>query len=115
MDLKPEPMAGAVKETDLPSVTHLRGEPLIGEELLDLVVQRQAVDARLHFLQRHRLPVAHCLPQTPLGITRAPSHNSARHVAEIAALRVTRKDIEDNQRIRVERTGPAFVRITSLI
>src|SRR5205085_375344 len=110
MDLQSETVTRPVEKPNLPAVANFRRETAIGKELLYLVVQFKAVHAWLHFLQRELLPFPHRLPESSLRFTRAAAHHRPRHVAEVTALRVARKDVENNQRIRLQRPGSSLVR-----
>ncbi len=74
-----------------------------------------SVDPGFDFPERELLPCLHGLPELALRVTRASAHDGARQIAPVTGLRVTRENIEDDQRIRIERTEPALVRIASLI
>ena len=50
-----------------------------------------------------------------MRFARAAAHNRSRQVAAVTGLRVARKNIENDQRVRVKRTEPALVRIARLI
>jgi hypothetical protein len=102
-------MPRPVEKPDLPATPNFRRKTTVGEKLLHLVVQLQSIHARLHFLQRQRLALAHCIPEPALRFTRASPHDRPRHVAEVAALRVARKDVENDERIRFQRPEPALV------
>ena len=115
MDLQPQAMTRAVKKSNLTPIADFGRKTPIGEKLLHFVVQLQAIHTRLHFSQRQLLPCAHRLPKPALLFTRAPAHNRPRHIAEVTCLRITRKDIEDDERICFQRAEPALMRIARLI
>src|ERR1700731_3129613 len=104
-----------MEEADLPAIPYFGREAAIGEELFHLVVQFQAVDAWFHLFQRQFLPCPHGFPQAPLLLAGPSSHPRPRHVAEVAGPGVAGKNVEDNERIRLEWAEAAFMRITRLI
>src|ERR1051326_5077179 len=104
-----------MEKADLFPAANFRRKTAIREELLYFVVNFQTIRARFHFAKRKRLSSAHRFPQAPLVVTRAAAHNRSGHVAEVTALRVPRKDIENDQRIRFQWPRAALMRIARLI
>src|SRR6266478_2174719 len=113
--LESEPMACPMEESNSPPFAHLRRKTALCEEFLNGLVNRHPVDSRLDLLQGKPLPGFHRFPKFSLRLARSATQNGARHVAEIAGLRVARKNIENNQRVGVERTKAALVRIAGLV
>ena len=97
MDLQSKPMTGAVeKPVCRPSRTSV-GKPRSVKNCLHFLVQFQAIDAGLHFLQRQRLASLHRFPKPPLLFAGAAAHHRSRHVAVIAAVAVARENIENDE------------------
>src|SRR5213080_1194324 len=115
MNLQPQPMPGAVKESNAPALANLRWKTTLAEELLNCLVNCHSIHSRFDLFQSERLPGFYCFPKLSLRIARAPAENGPRHVAEISGLRVARENIQDNQRVRVKRTEAALMRIAGLV
>src|SRR5260370_39199434 len=115
MDLQADPMAGAVEKSNVFPFSYFGGIAALLEKLLDRLVNFHSVHPGFDFSERELLPCLHCLPELAVRVTSASAHDGARQIAPVTGLRVARENIEDDQRIRVERTEPALVRIASLI
>src|SRR6266699_78862 len=113
--LESEPMACPMEESNSPPFAHLRRKTALCEEFLNSLVNRHSIDSRLDFLQSKPLPGFHRFPKFSLRIDCSPTQKLASHVTEIACLRVARKNIENNQRVGMERTKAALVRIAGLV
>ena len=115
MDLQAEPVAGAVEKSNVLPFANFGGIAALLEKHLDRLVNFHSVDPGFDFSERELLAFLHGLPELALRVTSASAHDGARQIAPVTGLRVARENIEDDQRIRVERTDPALVRIASLI
>src|SRR5438132_7616468 len=115
VDFQPKTMPGAVKESDAPTSAHFSWKTALGEKFLNRPVNRHPIDSCLDSLQSKRLTGLHGIPKLSLSFARASAQNRARHVAKISRLRVARKNIEDNQRVRVKRTVTPLMGITRLV
>src|SRR5438128_5637152 len=115
VDLEPKPMACPMKESNSPAFADLRRKTTLCEEFLNCLVNRHPIRAGLDLFQSQRLPGFHRFPKSSLRFARAPAQHSASHVTEVAGLRVSWKNIENDQGVRVQRTEPALVRIAPLI
>ena len=62
--------------------------------------RREVTEMTVGDMKYLALPFEHRLPQPPLRLAGASAHHGACHVAEIPALRVARKNIENDQRVR---------------
>src|SRR5258707_15438842 len=114
VNLQSKTVPGAVKESDPSAFAHFSRKTVFGEKFLDCLVNRHPVDPCLDFLQSERLASFHGLPKLTLRLACPSAQNRSGHVTKISGLRVTRKNIEDNQRVGVERTVAPLMRITGL-
>src|SRR5216117_1034688 len=115
VDLEPKPMACPMKESNSPAFAHLRRKTTLCKEFLNCFMNRHPIDSRLDLLQSKRLPGFHRFPKSSLRLARTPAQHGASHVTEVPGLRVARKNVKNDQRVRVERTKAALVRIAPLI
>src|SRR5882762_8360395 len=115
MNFQPKPMTRAMKESHSSPLANLGRETAAREKLLDRFVNLHSINASLDFLQRQCLPSFHSFPKFSLRVARAPAHDCACQIAKISGLRVTWKDIQNNQRIRVQRSEAALMWIAGLI
>ena len=70
-----------------------RGEPAIGQRILELDAQRRAAQTRLQEIQRRRNEASKLI-----GKAKAAGENSAGLIAEVADLKRRRQVFEDNER-----------------
>src|ERR1700747_1399975 len=97
MNLQPKSVTGAVEKTNVLPVSNFGRIPTFLEQRLDRLVDLHSIHARLDLAQGELLPFLYCFPKFPLRVTRATTHDRPRHVAPITGLRVSWKNIEDNQ------------------
>src|SRR5438067_4108137 len=105
----------AVKKSYAPATANFSRETTAGEKFLDSFMNCHSVDASLDSCQGQCLPGFYCVPTFSLRLACASAQHRPRHVAKISGLRVTRKNIQNNQRICVQRPKAALVRVASLI
>ena len=115
MNLQAEPVAGAVKKSDVLAFADFGRIAALLEKRLDSFVNFHSVDPGSDFAKRELLPLFHRFPKFALRIVRSSADNSPRHIAPVAGLGVARKNIENDQRVRGKRTEAALVRIAGLI
>src|SRR6185369_3352864 len=115
VDLQSQPVSRPMEKSNSPAFANLRRKTTVCEELLNCLVNRHPIHARLDLFQSQRLPSLHRVPKLALRLARAPPQDGASHVAKIAGLRVARKNIENDERVRIESTRSALMRITRLI
>src|ERR1041384_820258 len=115
VNFEPEPVAGPVEKSNILAVANFSRITALFEQGLDRLVDFHSVDAFLDFAERELLSFQNGLPKFALRVARFSSHHRSRHVAPVTRLCVARKNIEDDQRVREERTMPALVRIGRLI
>ena len=84
------------------------------EKILHSFVHAGALDPRFDRADGQLLGVTDRLPHFPLLLARASPHHGPREIAEKSAARVARKNIQNDQFVRAERTVSAFMRIASL-
>src|SRR4051812_31815419 len=108
-------MTGAMEEPDPSAFPHLSGKSPLRKQVLDRLMDDGSIDSGFDPSKRKRLTCLDRVPQLPLSFTRATTDPRSGHVAKIAGLGITRKDIENDQRIGEKRTRSALVRITPLI
>src|SRR4029077_10885978 len=109
MNFQPESMTRAMKESHPSTLANLGRETATDEEFLDRLVNRHPIDASFDFLYCEGLATFHSFPKFSLCVGGAPAQHCACHVAKISGLRVTREDIQNNQRIRVQRSEAALM------
>ena len=61
------------------------------------------------------LAFLHGFPEMALRVGGAALDDRARHVAEVAGLRVAREDVDDDEFPRAQRPAAAFVRVARLL
>src|SRR5262249_3013761 len=115
VNFQPEAMPGAVKESHAPTFAYFSRKTALTEKFLNCFVNRHPIDARLDFLQGKRLTPFHRLQSLALGFGGASPKDRSRNIAEVSALRIAWKNIEDNQRISVKRPAAAVMRVTRLV
>ena len=115
MNLQAESVTGPVEKSDILSFPDLGRISAVLEKLLDRLVNFHSVDAGFDFSKCESLSLFHSFPKFALCLACSSAHNCPRQIAPITGLGVAREDIEDDQRVRVERTESALMRITSLI
>src|SRR5262245_17651614 len=115
VDFQPKAMPGAVEEADPSAFANFSRKTVFREKFLDCRVNRHPVDPCLDSLQSERLASFHRLPKLTLRIAGPSAQNRSGHVTKIPCLRISRKNIEDNQRIGVKRTVTPLMRVTGLV
>ena len=114
MDFQPQPVAGAVKKSLHASVALAGVVAALREKLQDALMNFRRRGSGADFLQRDFLPVKDGVVKFFHGLARAPAHDGARDVAEIAGLLRARENIEDDRLMRAQRPVAAFVRVAAL-
>src|SRR5271169_3301992 len=104
-----------MEKSDVYSLPNFGRITALLEQCLDRLVDLHSIHAILDLAQREFLSVFHRLPKFALSFAGATTHNGPGHVAPIAGLCVARKNIENDQRVRVKRTVTALVRIAALV
>ena len=97
VDLQSKAVTGPMKETRPGDHPYFRRKTAIREQLLDRRMQFEAINARLHLLERHLLSGTHGFPKSPLLLAGAATHDRPGHVAVIATGRITRKDVQNDK------------------
>ena len=111
MDLKSQPVAGSVEKALPPPVLDLRGIAAFRKECLYVLVDLSSVRARLQCLEGALLAAQAGFPQPSLRLVCRASHHRAGQIAEIAAVCVARKNVENEKLIGKERTASTLMRI----
>src|SRR4029434_9925490 len=115
VDFQSESVTGAMEKSDAASFPHFRWKSATGEEFLDRFVNCHSVNAGSDSFKGQRLPSFDGFPKFALRVARASAQDRACHIAEISGLRVAREDIENDQRVCVQRAVAALVRVAGLI
>src|SRR5271154_4979394 len=84
------------------------------EKLLDALMDFLRGGSGADFLQRDFLPLKDGVVKFFHGLARAPAHDGARDVAEIAGLLRARKNINDYRLVCAQPPEAALVRVASL-
>src|SRR5690348_15306108 len=114
MDLQAKAVASAMEES-CPAAILLFGRVAgIRKKLLHSFVHTLAFDLRFHELQSELLAFQHGFPELPLRIAGLTANNGTRHVSEVPGVSVPRENVQDDERIRLQRPAAAFMRIASL-
>src|SRR5262249_10859453 len=115
VDFQPKSMPSPMKKSNASASAHFSRETAFGEQVLNCRVDRHSIDSGPDPFQSERLTGLNGIPKLTLSVARPSTQDRPGHIAKISGLRVTRENIEDNQRICVKRTVAPFVRITRLI
>src|ERR1044071_8469219 len=115
MNFQTESMAGTVEKSNAPAIAHFGLEPATGKKFLNRFVNRHSVNAGFNFLEREGLARFHRFPEFSLRFARAAAQHSTCHVAEVSGFPVAGENVEDDERICVERAVTSFVRVAGLI
>src|SRR6516162_6767276 len=108
-------MPKPVKEANPAPIPDFRGVTVRGEQFADLVLKGLSPLACADILQRVPLTFQYGVPEPALLFASPAPNHCARKIPVIAGLGIPRKDIEDDQRIRQQRSTPPLVWIAGLL
>src|SRR5947209_5305657 len=101
VNLETQAMPCAVKKSYAPPAANFGRETTAAKKFLDSFVNCHSVDPGLDPSQSQRLSCFHCVPKFSLRLACTSAQHRSRQIAKISGLRVTRKDVQNNQRICV--------------
>ena len=108
-------MSRPVKKTLHPAVDSSRREAPRFEELQNILMNLFAVHSVANLIVADLLPGLHGRIDLFEFVRRAPAHDSAAQVAEIAVVLRARKNIEDDRSIGFDRSAAFVMRIDALV
>src|SRR4029077_20377092 len=111
MNLKSQPVSGSMEEPLPPPVFDLGRIAAFGKECLHVLMDFASAGARLQCLEGALLAAQASFPEPSLRfVCRAPYHGAGQ-IAEIAAARIARKNVENDELIDEERTASVLMGI----
>jgi hypothetical protein len=109
VNFKPEPVPGSVKEPAPAAVSDARWIATLGKEGFCFLMNPLALETRPERLKDTLLANKAGFPHVSLRVIGPPANYGAREVSKIAAARIARKDVQDDQLVCRESAFPALV------